>query len=81
LERILVTEALQARRSLNNPGDYIDRPQIALQILYSDRSPLYDVRNHANTLLTERAGETMFSRNAEMLPEWRFSLNTLDEES
>jgi hypothetical protein len=58
------TEAMQAKRSCANPGDYIDRPQIALQILYSDRSPLYDVRNPASNIRKDITSEVMLSRNS-----------------
>jgi hypothetical protein len=80
LERILVTEALQARRSFNNPGDYIDRPQIALQILYSDRSPLYDVRNHARRIPKDTSCETMFRGLSNSSCPMALAVNTLDEE-
>ena len=50
-------------------------PQIALQIQNSDRSPLYDVRNHAIDALGESVDcETMFFAD----DDWNASASTFD---
>ena len=75
------TEAMQAKRSCKLSWRLHRRyPQIALQIRYSDRSPLYDVRNHARRIPKDASCETMFRGLSNSCCPMAHAVNTLDEE-
>ena len=72
---------MQAKRSCKLSWRlHSDLRQIALRGSCSDRSPLYDVRNHARRIPKDTSCETMFRGLSNSCCPMAHAVNTLDEE-